>query len=278
MNWKRSRPQQWGRILEGVKVKPEAGQTLDDVFQEFLRWNLDEEAEYAGDADGVTLRMSHMSYEGYRLAMRMLRQYMEQPQPAEDPDEWVIQDRVPRRAKVDQFVYLSPREMSLAIPEESWQFFRWSSGCPAGEMASDGRKHGFVTVNGNTLHVRCRRRDLPKIEHDWTEDFEHENGSYQNKCSRCNVLFKGHKRRVMCKSCDLPKPEQTLSAGELKAVCDDVMRWQGKQFQKPEPQPQKTRVRLWATRDGIVWMSSNACPLRSWQELHHDSEGFYVEG
>jgi hypothetical protein len=36
---------------------------------------------------------------------------------------------------------------------------------------------------------------------DWKEDFEHENGTYQNKCGSCDSVFLGHKRRVVCKVC-----------------------------------------------------------------------------
>ena len=36
---------------------------------------------------------------------------------------------------------------------------------------------------------------------DWTEDFTHENGMYQNRCRTCNELFLGHKRRLICKEC-----------------------------------------------------------------------------
>lgn len=37
--------------------------------------------------------------------------------------------------------------------------------------------------------------------HDWSEDFEHENGCYQNNCCHCNTIFLGHKSRVSCKVC-----------------------------------------------------------------------------
>ena len=36
---------------------------------------------------------------------------------------------------------------------------------------------------------------------DWTEDFEHENGQYQNLCRECNSIFIGYKRRLVCKEC-----------------------------------------------------------------------------
>lgn len=36
---------------------------------------------------------------------------------------------------------------------------------------------------------------------DWIEDFEHENGNYQNICKICNSKFMGHKIRRVCKEC-----------------------------------------------------------------------------
>lgn len=39
------------------------------------------------------------------------------------------------------------------------------------------------------------------LNRNWTEDFSHENGNYQNKCSRCELYFIGHKRRTVCKLC-----------------------------------------------------------------------------
>ena len=38
-------------------------------------------------------------------------------------------------------------------------------------------------------------------ERDWTEDFSHENGMYENICHVCHLSFCGHKRRVVCKKC-----------------------------------------------------------------------------
>ena len=60
----------------------------------------------------------------------------------------------------------------------------------------------------------------------------------------------GCRNKFRCRRRDLPKVEpagQALSNTELKAVCDDVMRWQKEQG---EPQQKKTRVRLWARPDG----------------------------
>lgn len=41
----------------------------------------------------------------------------------------------------------------------------------------------------------------PPTDHDWPEDFKHENGNYICKCSICGVDFRGHKRRLICKKC-----------------------------------------------------------------------------
>jgi len=41
------------------------------------------------------------------------------------------------------------------------------------------------------------------IERNWTDDFIHENGNYQNECIKCHNLFMGHKHRVICKACSV---------------------------------------------------------------------------
>lgn len=62
----------------------------------------------------------------------------------EDPDEWVIQDRVPVRVG-DRI---------------SWHYDNVENSVEAG-CFSVGAKHGDVS-HGNRLRVWCRRRDLPK--------------------------------------------------------------------------------------------------------------------
>lgn len=42
---------------------------------------------------------------------------------------------------------------------------------------------------------------------DWGEDFPHENGNYECRCAYCGHSFIGHKRRVVCRECNPPKPE-----------------------------------------------------------------------
>lgn len=58
--------------------------------------------------------------------------------------------------------------------------------------------------------------------------------------------------RFRCRHRDLPKVEQA-------------------------PQPQKTRVRLWIEGPTKMVMCRDKAPYGDWQELHHDSDGFYVE-
>jgi hypothetical protein len=42
-------------------------------------------------------------------------------------------------------------------------------------------------------------------DRDWTEDFDHENGNYVNRCMYCYEYFSGHKRRPFCKICGKEK-------------------------------------------------------------------------
>jgi hypothetical protein len=59
-------------------------------------------------------------------------------------------------------------------------------------------EHGFhdntpTAANAGGLYVATAA--------DWSEDFPHENGNYENRCSECGIGFMGHKRRVVCKIC-----------------------------------------------------------------------------
>ncbi len=35
----------------------------------------------------------------------------------------------------------------------------------------------------------------------WQEDYPHDNGMYSNVCSKCDRVFFGYKRRLVCKEC-----------------------------------------------------------------------------
>lgn len=58
----------------------------------------------------------------------------------------------------------------------------------------------------------------PPTDHDWPEDFDHENGDYQCKCLICGNIFRGHKRRVICKMCSADV-KLSLAPPELVESC-----------------------------------------------------------
>ena len=91
-------------------------------------------------------------------------------------------------------------------------------------------------------------------EHNWPEDFSHENGNYNNDCYMCKTVFIGHKRRHVCRVCATPKSirdqlahlqsqldgyrkvvaakdEALREASFLGFVCDD----DGKSLEKNDP-------------------------------------------
>ena len=68
--------------------------------------------------------------------------------PVESPDDWVTQDRVPARPGIDERAYKSPRN-----DYELWQ----DAGCIKWDKPA---MHGSE-INGDTLILRCRRKDLP---------------------------------------------------------------------------------------------------------------------
>lgn len=56
-------------------------------------------------------------------------------------------------------------------------------------------------------------------DRDWPEDFEDENGMYQNKCVYCKNLFFGYKRRVVCKICTV---EINESVEKTHKITEDI--------------------------------------------------------
>lgn len=79
------------------------------------------------------------------------------------------------------------------------------------------RVHGSLCYDACDIHLdeitqlcetemqpRFRTMDhatLAGIDRDWEEDFELENGVYESQCCRCQNMFTGHKRRVICRRC-----------------------------------------------------------------------------
>lgn len=221
-----------------------------------------------------------------------------QPQPAEDPDEWVVldpvkyADHVPR-VGIDQFEYRSND---------------WVTQKPYHSQITVGRYHECCAG----LH-RCRRRDLPKAEQleQWpkywtTVDSDVFAFVKQLTANECQCVWRdgthgpvvkftnGNERRELTEAeamALLKKPEHLPDASkkvsdealELIVHLRDQMEALSKRvaecerlLKKPEPQPQKTRVRLWSCdTDGVVVAEDN-CPAPGWVEIHHDAEGFYT--
>jgi hypothetical protein len=61
------------------------------------------------------------------------------------------------------------------------------------------------------------KRDYPL---NWQEDLDRENGDYMNRCSKCNNMFRGHKRRTLCKKCNPPKGDEVYIPGVSEAALD----------------------------------------------------------
>lgn len=97
---------------------------------------------------------------------------------------------------------------------------------------------------------------------------------YEHRGRRLEALTK--KVRTLRRA--LTDYKKAQDAIERERQAEWMIRYAESLPQKPQPQPQKTRVRLWARPDGGHILFCHDKPANgSWQEIHHDSEGFYVE-
>ncbi len=82
-------------------------------------------------------------------------------EPAEDPEEWVTQDRVPARVGIDERRWIR-RDVKTTIPDLA----NWKDCFEASAWFRDKAVHGFEHPNepGLFLELRCRRKDLPTAE------------------------------------------------------------------------------------------------------------------
>jgi len=64
--------------------------------------------------------------------------------------------------------------------------------------------------------------------YDYPEDWSHENGNYQCRCIRCDIQFIGHKRRVLCKVCNVKQPQESVSEWPCDHILRSGDRWQFK--------------------------------------------------
>ena len=67
------------------------------------------------------------------------------------------------------------------------------------ELALDCWACEGMLTNAVVLKMEAALASQPSKN--WDEDAAHENGNYQCLCARCNSVFMGHKRRVVCKQC-----------------------------------------------------------------------------
>lgn len=283
---------------------------------------------YFLNQDTVSLREMLLDYAGgresewgdraeecFRILETAVSRKPIQPSPPPDPDEWVVQDRVPVRQDLDRISWHGNSAACCIRPEV---------GGP-----STGKKHGDPypdqhPVNRHLkLYVMCRRRDLPKVEQKTLVEL----CADKTPTADISILGGPHDVCVMPTAEDLPKVEQPeqwpkyyttgVFAGDVQFVRHDVdnrmwcvasdgaetlahgwmqelptwsvraevERGTIKQLteaeamallKKPEPQPQKKRVRLWSCdTDGVIVAEDN-CPAPGWTEIHHDAEGFYT--
>ena len=75
------------------------------------------------------------------------------PEPVESPEDWVTQDRVPARPGIDQRAYL--HAMDSEVDPDGWM--------DAKEMCWNQMPMHGHRVNGMTIQLRCRRKDLPPL-------------------------------------------------------------------------------------------------------------------
>lgn len=80
----------------------------------------------------------------------LIAEYHE-PQPAESPDDWVMQDRVPARPGIDERAYLHHRISLGAWDDAGCINWNWMP------------MHGHETRSGDVVQLRCRRKDLPVV-------------------------------------------------------------------------------------------------------------------
>lgn len=84
----------------------------------------------------------------------------------ESPDDWVVQDRVPARHN-DRGAWV---DIGEEYPPYDFSSRHWWT---VGDKADQKLKHGTIDAVGRTLHLICRRRDLPELsvpdEEEWVD-------------------------------------------------------------------------------------------------------------
>lgn len=110
------------------------------------------------------------------------QEIMQRPQPAESPDDWVAQDRVPLR-KIDEYRYLW---------EESGTYSQWGTGI------EDSRLRHNTNDGDDRIEIRCRRKDLPTKPEDPTAARKRK--ASESPCARCGQPI-GNPVFTVCDDC-----------------------------------------------------------------------------
>jgi hypothetical protein len=103
--------------------------------------------------DAVT--RNGMGIEFWEKWKQRYKEFPTKPQPAEDQEEWVTQDRVPARPGIDKERWFD----KCGTPTGPWEYSR-----------SNYRRHGDTEGTDYRVELRCRRKDLPPLPEAATED------------------------------------------------------------------------------------------------------------
>lgn len=226
--------------------KPEAGQWEAEYkrLAEAVRFAID----YAG---GRESEWGDRAEECFRILETAVSRKPIQPSPPPDPDEWVVQDRVPVRQDLDRISWHGNSAACCIRPEV---------GGP-----STGKKHGDPypdqhPVNRHLkLYVMCRRRDLPPVEQPEPDHVADASKKVSEETELDNLKrhYEHRGRRLEA----LTKKVRTLR----RALTD---------YKKA--QDALERVRLWKWKYGGETRLSETAPSGDWVEVKHDAEGFYT--
>ena len=95
---------------------------------------------------------------------------------------------------------------SVETPELDWTKIPGSVILDALQKRIDGLRNNpqeVLEAVDSAQDVYCVQNPFLSLNPnlDWPEDFDMENGCYQNKCQHCDGTFNGERGRPLCKSC-----------------------------------------------------------------------------